>query len=206
MITTEDVKKLREETGVSVMQCKKALEEAGGDMVKAKVILQKKGSAIAAKKADRELGAGVVQAYVHSTYTVAGVVVLACETDFVAKNEEFIKLAYDIAMQVAATAPEFMKREEVDEKAMKAAKEVFAKEIEGLPAASRNAAQAGKPKDLQDKILQGKLDSYFKDKILLEQAYIKDDSKTVQGLIDEATQKFGERIELTRFERFGVQG
>ena len=194
MITTEDVKKLREETGVSIMQCKKALEEAGGDMAKAKVILQKKGSAIAAKKADRELGSGVVQAYVHSTNTIAGIVVLACETDFVAKNEEFIKLAYEIAMQVAATAPEFMKREEVDEKAMKAAKEVFAKEIEG------------KPKDLQDKILQGKLDAYFKDKILLEQAYIKDDSKTVQGLIDEATQKFGERIELVRFERFSVRG
>jgi elongation factor Ts len=194
MITTDDVKKLREETGVSVMQCKKALEEAGGDMAKAKVILQKKGGAIAAKKADRALGAGVVQAYVHSTNTVAGIVVLSCETDFVAKNEEFVKLAYDIAMQVAATAPEFMKRDDVDEKAMKAAKEVFTKEIEG------------KPKDLKEKILEGKLDAYFKDRILLEQAYIKDDSKTVQGLIDEATQKFGERIELTRFERFSVQG
>lgn len=194
MISTEDVKKLREMTGVSVMQCKKALEEAKGDMEKAKVLLAKKGSAIAEKKADRTLGSGAVQAYVHSNNTVAGIVILSCETDFVAKNEEFVKLAYDIAMQVAATAPKWLKREELAETDMKAAKEVFKEEIKG------------KPKNMQEKILEGKLNAYFKDKILLEQDFIKDAERTIQDLIEEATQKFGERIEITSFGRYSVGG
>lgn len=194
MVTTENVKELRDLTGVSIMQCKKALEEAKGDIEKAKVLLAKKGAAVAAKKADRSLGAGVVQAYVHGTNEVAAVVVLSCETDFVAKNEEFLKLAYDIAMQVAATSPQFIKKDEVKAKDMKAAKEVFTEEVKD------------KPKEMQKKILEGKLNSYFKDKILLEQAFIKDADKTIQGLIDEATQKFGERIELSAIERFAVKG
>ena len=194
MVTTELVKELREMTGVSIMQCKKALEEAGGDMEKAKVLLAKKGSAIADKKADRTLGAGVIQAYTHSTNAVAGIVILSCETDFVAKNEEFVKLAYDIAMQVAASSPQFLKRDELEEKDMKAAKEVFEEEVQD------------KPKEMQEKILEGKLNSYFKDKILLEQAFIKDGDKSIQNLLDEATQKFGERIEITQFERFAIGG
>ena len=193
MVTTEQVKELRDLTGVSIMQCKKALEEAGGDLEKAKVLLAKKGSQVAAKKADRELGAGAVQAYIHGTYEVAGICVLACETDFVSKNEDFVKLTYDIAMQIAASAPEFLKREDLAEADMKAAKEVFAEEVKD------------KPEEMQEKILEGKLDSYFRDKILLEQAFIKDGDKTIQALLDEATQKFGERIEISRFERFSVK-
>lgn len=193
MVSTDEIKKLREETGVSIMQCKKALEEAEGDMEKAKVLLAKKGSLIAAKKSGRTLGAGIVQAYIHGNNGIAGVVVLGCETDFVAKNEEFIKLAYDLAMQVAATSPQFIRREELTEKDMKAAKEVFTKEVED------------KPKEMQEKILEGKLNSYFKDKILLEQDFIKDGEKTIQNLIDGATQKFGERIEIVRYERFSVK-
>lgn len=176
------------------MQCKKALEEAGGDMEKAKVLLAKKGSAIAEKKAGRTLGSGVIQAYVHGTRTVAGVVLLSSETDFVSRNEEFVKLAYDLAMQVAASSPEFLRREDLKDHDMKAAKEVFAEEVKD------------KPKDLQKKILKGKLDAYFKDKILLEQSFIKDGDKTIQDLLDEATQKFGERIEITSFERFSIGG
>lgn len=194
MVTTENVKELRDMTGVSIMQCKKALEEARGDMEKAKVLLAKKGAAVAAKKADRNLGAGAIQAYTHSTNEVVGVVVLSCETDFVSKNEEFVKLAYDIAMQIAATSPQFIKKDEVKEKDMKAAKEVFTEEVKD------------KPKKMQEKILEGKLNSYFKDKILLEQAFIKDADKTIQALIDEATQKFGERIEISQIERFSVKG
>src|SRR5690606_31066136 len=106
-ITTEDVKKLRDETGISIMQCKKALEEAGGDLEKARVILEKQSKAVASKKADREIGAGTVASYIHNTGTVGAMVLLLCETDFVARNEEFKALAYDIAMQVAATSPEF---------------------------------------------------------------------------------------------------
>jgi elongation factor Ts len=194
MIPTDDVKKLREETGVSIMQCKKALEEAKGDAEKAKVILSKAGSAVAAKKAGRTLGAGAIQAYVHSTNDIAAIVILSCETDFVAKNEDFISVAYDIAMHVAATAPEFLARVDVTEDDSRAAKEVFKKETEG------------KPNDLKEKILEGKLDAYFKDKILLEQSFIKDAEKTIQDLVDGATQKFGEKIEITKFERFSVRG
>lgn len=193
MITIETVKELRDQTGVSIMQCKKALEEAGGNIKKAKVILQKKGSTIAANKADRTLGSGVIQAYVHTTNDMAAVVVLFCETDFVAKNKEFIKLAYDIAMHVAASSPEFNSRDEITEDDKKTAKEVFKKEIEG------------KSEKLKDQILKGKLDSYFEDKILLEQHFIKDPERTIQDLIDSATQKFGEKIVISRFGRFSIR-
>jgi elongation factor Ts len=175
------------------MQCKKALEEANGDIEKAKIILRKLSGAAAAKKADRTLGAGTVQAYVHATNEVAGVVVLSCETDFVSKNKEFISLAYDIAMHVAAQAPEFLKREDVGEEALNNAREVFTKEIKDKPA------------DLQEKILTGKIDTYFKEKILLEQDFIKDTDRTIQDLVNEAAQKFGERVEVVQFARYSVR-
>ena len=139
-ITTDTIKLLRDETGVSIMQCKKALEEAGGDMEKAKIILRKSSAAIATKKGDRTLGAGTVAAYTHAGGTVVGAVVLACETDFVSRNEEFGKLAYDIAMHVAAMSPQFKTREDVQESDLRAAREVFAKEVESLPEASREMA------------------------------------------------------------------
>ena len=192
MVTTLDVKELRDKTGVSIMQCKKALEEADGDMGKAVVILRKKGSEASAKKADRNLASGVVQAYIHNTKNVGAMVVLSCETDFVAKNDEFVQLAYNIAMHIAATDPEFKDRESVDEKSLETAKAVFSKEVEG------------KPENLKEKILKGKLDSYFKDKILLESAYIKDQQHTIKDLIDGAVQKFGERVELTGFMRYSI--
>ena len=191
-ISIEDVKKLRDETGVSIMQCKKALEEAGGDFEKAKLILRKISAQIAEKKAERELGAGAVQAYVHAGNTVAGVVVLACETDFVAKNEEFVNLAKDIAMHVAAMSPQYLSREDVSEEDLNKAKEFFAEEVKD------------KPEDIKDKIIEGKLNSYFKDKVLLEQEFIKDSSKTIKDLLSEATQKFGERVDIVSFERFSV--
>lgn len=192
-ITTEQVKILRDATGISIMQCKKALEEADGDIEKAKIILYKKGSSIAEKKAGRTLGAGVVEAYIHSTKNIGAMVILSCETDFVAKNKEFIALAYDIAMQVAASAPTFLSKKEITTEQTQKAKEVFLKEV------------ADKPKELQEKILQGKLDSYFKDQILLEQSFIKQPDVTIQNLIESATQKFGEKIELTKFVRFSTR-
>lgn len=192
-ITTEDIKKLRDETGVSVMQCKKALEEAGGDAGKALVILRKQASASAEKKSDRELGAGTIASYIHGEGAVGAMVELSCETDFVSKNEEFKKLAYEIAMQIAATNPEFLTADEIPEEAMTKAKEVFAEEVKD------------KPEDLKEKILAGKLDAYFQEKILLNQPYIKDDSKTIGNLIEEAVQKFGERTEIRRFARFSLK-
>lgn len=193
MATTEEIKALRDETGVSVMQCKKALEEAGGDIEKAKVILRKASAAIAAKKADRELGAGVAAAYTHAGGAVVAAIVLACETDFVSKNPEFPKLAYDIAMHVAAMGPQFIRREDVKDADIAAAKSVFTEEAKDKPA------------DMQAKIITGKLDAYLAEKILLDQPFIKDSSKTIRQLIEEATQKFGEKIDVTRMERLSVK-
>ena len=184
---------MRDFTGVSIMQCKKALEEAGGDMEKAKVILRKASAISAAKKADRELGAGVVSAYVHAGGTVLGAVVLACETDFVSKNEEFSKLAYDIAMHVAALNPQFKSREDVKDSDLVAARAVF--EGEAATIAEANRAMA----------IEGKIDSYLRDRVLLEQPFIKDPTITIKGLIEGAVQKFGEKVELVRYERLSVK-
>lgn len=192
MVSIEEIKKLRDETGVSIMQCKKALEEAGGDVEKAKVMLRKISAQVAEKKADRDLGAGVVQAYVHSNKTVAGVAVLACETDFVAKNEEFVQLAYDLAMHVAAMAPQFLSDADVSEEDIKSAREVFEEEAKD------------KPEDIREKIVEGKMKSFLKEKVMLQQPFLKDDSKTVEEIIKEATQKFGERVELVEIKRFAI--
>ena len=192
-VTTEEIKTLRDLTGVSVMQCKKALEEAGGDMEKAKVILRKQSAAVASKKSDRELGAGVAAAYTHAGGSVVGAVVLACETDFVSKNEEFGTLAYDIAMHVAAMRPIFITRSDIRESDLKVAREVFAEEAAKVPEAARAKA------------IEGKIDSYLAERVLMEQPFVKDVGITIKELIDSATQKFGEKIEVTRIERLSVK-
>lgn len=191
-ISTEQVKVLRDKTGVSIMQCRKALEEAGGDLEKAEVILRKKSGASAEKKADRELGAGSIGSYVHEG-TIGSMVLLSCETDFVARNPEFPVLAREIAMQVAATNPTYTRVEDVPTETRDKAREVFLKEVEG------------KPEDMKEKILEGKLASYFQDQVLMEQTYIKDETKKIKDLISEATQKFGERIEISRIARFSAR-
>ncbi|MEX0917977.1 MAG: elongation factor Ts [Candidatus Paceibacterota bacterium] len=192
-ISSAQIKELRDQTGISVMQCKKALEEAGGDMDKARIILEKRRSEAAAKKSDRALAAGTVGVYVHNTNEVAAMVLLACETDFVAKNEEFSTLAREIAMHVAAQAPEFVSRDEVTDEALTKAKEVFADEIKDKPA------------EMQEKILEGKLNAYFKDKILLEQPFIKDPETTIGEMVHGAVQKFGENVSVVRIERLSVK-
>jgi elongation factor Ts len=191
-ISTDVLKTLRDKTGVSVMQCKKALEEAGGDVDKAEVILRKKSGAAAEKKGDRELGAGWIGSYVHDG-TIGAMVLLSSETDFVAKNAEFGALAREIAMQVAAGNPTYLSDAEIPAEAREAAAAVFAKEVEG------------KPEEMKEKILEGKLAAYFQDQVLMNQPYIKDDSKKIKDLIAEATQKFGERIEVTKFARFSAR-
>jgi elongation factor Ts len=193
-ITTEQIKELRERTGLSVMDCKNALEQTEGDMEKAIIVLRKKSSSVAAKKSGRTLGAGVVQAYIHASQDVGAMVLLSCETDFVAKNEEFLSVAHDIAMHATATNPEFISKEEVKESDVEKARELFVKEAESKPADKREA------------IVQGKLDSYLKDKVLLDQPFVKDPSKTIRDLVEGATQKFGERIEISECTRFSVKG
>lgn len=192
MITTETIKQLRDATGVSVMQCKKALEEAGGDMDKAVEILRKKSKDIAAKKGDRTFGAGAIAAYVHSNGTVGSLIELVCETDFVAKNEEFKTLARDIAMHATATNPEFVRAEDISAEVREKARQLFVEEVKGKPA------------EIQEKILEGKLAAYFKERVLLDQSFIKNPEVTIKGLIDGAIQKFGEKIDVGRMSRFSV--
>ena len=192
-VSSDQLKELREKTGISVMQCKKALEEAAGDMDKALVILKKKGAEVAEKKSDREFGAGVIGVYTHNTNEVAAMVQLACETDFVAKNEKFIALARDIAMQVAAMNPSYLRSSDIDEAAREKASAVFAEEVKDKPA------------ELQEKILSGKLDAYFKDMVLLEQAYVKNSEVTISDMIKEAIQAFGENIDVLAFSRLSIK-
>jgi elongation factor Ts len=192
-ITSAQLKELREKTGISVMQCKTALTEAGGDMEKAVIILKKKRSEAADKKSDRELGAGAVGTYVHNTNEVSAMVLLSCETDFVAKNEEFIALARDIAMHVAATDPQYVSKDQLPAEAIEKAKEVFASEV------------ADKPAEMQEKIMDGKLASYFKDQILLEQDFIKNPDSTIAELVTGAVQKFGENVAVAQIARLSVK-
>lgn len=191
-ITTEIIKELREMTGVSVMQCKKALEEAGGNLAQAEVILKKRSAEAAAKKAERTLKAGTIGSYMHGD-VIGAMALLSSESDFVARNPEFCALAREIAMQVAATDPKYITVTEIPSEARNAAIAVFEKEV------------VGKPKDIQSKIMEGKLSSYFQDQVLLDQPFIKDETKTVRDLLNEATQKFGERIEVSRFVRISVR-
>lgn len=192
MITTEQVKELRDKTGVSIMQCRKALDEAQGDMEKAVIILRKKSSDIASKKGDRTFAAGTIASYVHSNGTVAAMVELVCETDFVSGNDEFKALARDIAMHVTASRPQFIKSTDIDAAARSKAEEVFADEVKD------------KPEEMRAKILEGKLSAYFGEMVLLNQPFIKNPELTVEALIQGAIQKFGEKIEIARFVRYGV--
>ena len=191
-ITTAEIKALRDETGLSIMQCRKALEEAGGDREKARILLAKKSGDIASKKGDRTLGAGTIAAYIHASGNIASMVELSCETDFVSKNQEFQALAKDIAMQVAATNPAYLRREDINEEDRKKAADAFKGEVEG------------KPEEMKEKILSGKVDAYFGEKVLLEQPFIKNPDQKIQDLINGAVQKFGERTEIRRFARFSV--
>lgn len=188
-ITTENIKELRERTQVSVMKCKEALTEADGDMEKAIKILEEKSEATAAKKSSRDLGAGIVSAYIHSNDTVGAMVELQCETDFVARNEEFQKLAYEIAMHVAAMNPEYVSRKDVPEEQVAEQEEKFTEEF------------SDKPEEVRENAVAGKLDNYFSKFVLLDQAYIKDDEKTITDLLHEATQTFGENVAIGEVSR-----
>lgn len=192
-ITSVAIKALRDQTGISVMQCKKALEEAGGDMEKALIILKQKRKEAAEKKSDRTLGAGAVGVYTHNTGEVAAMVLLASETDFVSKNEEFVALAREIAMHVAAQDPKFISRDQVSDEATNKAREVFAEDIKDKPA------------EMQEKIMEGKLNAYFKEQILMEQPFIKNPEVTIGEMVDGAVQKFGEKISVVDFKRLSVK-
>lgn len=180
---------LRAQTGAGMMEVKKALDEAGGDSVKAVEILRKSGALKAAKKADRATGEGIIGEYIHSNRKVAVLVELLCETDFVARNESFVQLGHDIAMHIAANNPQYVSRTEVPEAIIAKEKEIYQTEV------------AGKPAEIVEKILAGKLDKYFSDVCLLEQKFLKDDSVTVEQFLQANIAKIGENIQIKRFHR-----
>jgi elongation factor Ts len=191
-ISASAVKELRDRTGAGMMDCKKALAEAGGDSARAEEILRKKGLSAAAKKAGRIASEGAVGSYIHMGGKIGVLVEVNCETDFVARNEAFQALVKDLAMQIAATAPHYVRREEVPA-------EVVAKETE---IARSQAREQKKPEPIVEKIAQGKVDKFYKEVCLLEQPFVKDDKKTVQDVVTEAVARIGENISVRRFSRF----
>jgi elongation factor Ts len=188
------VKELRERTGAGMMDCKKALAEAGGDMERAIEILREKGLASAAKKAGRVAAEGVIDAYIHAGGRIGVLVEVNCETDFVAKNADFREFVHDIAMHIAAANPQYVRREEVPS-------EVVEREREILRTQTLNE---GKPEHIVDKIVEGRLDKFFKEVCLLEQPFVKDPDKTIDQLVKEKIAQIGENISIRRFARFVV--
>ena len=191
-ISASMVKDLRERTGAGMMDCKKALIEANGDMEKAIEILREKGIAKAAKKAGRIASEGIVDAYIHGGGRIGVLVEVNIETDFAAKNEEFRSFVKDIAMQIAAMNPSYVKREDVPE-------DVIEKEKEILKA---QAINEGKPAHIAEKMVAGRLEKFFNEACLLEQPFIKDNDKTVQQVLQEKIATIGENINIRRFARF----
>jgi elongation factor Ts len=191
-ITAAMVKELREKTGVGMMDCKKALTESGGDMEKAITKLREQGLAKAAKKAGREANEGIISAYIHPGDKLGVLLEVNCETDFVARTDDFKQLCKDIAMQIAAANPLVVAREYLDEERVNAEKEIYRSQV----------LKEGKPEKIIDKIVNGKLEKYFQEVVLLEQAFIKDQDKTVQDILTEAIAKLGENMAVKRFARF----
>ena len=194
MISAADVKELRERTGAGMMDCKKALAETNGDMEKAIDFLREKGLAAAAKKAGRIAAEGLVESYIHGAGRIGVLVEVNCETDFVAKTPEYKELCRDIAMQIAAAKPEFVVREEVSEEKINHEKEVL----------RAQALNEGKPEKIVDKMVDGRIEKYFKEVCLMEQPFIKDPDVTIKDLINAKIAKIGENISIRRFVRFEV--
>ncbi|MBK8901790.1 MAG: translation elongation factor Ts [Anaerolineaceae bacterium] len=191
-ITTQMVKELREATGAGVLEAKKALEASNGDFNKAVDSLREKGAARAAKRSGREASEGVIELYAHPGNRVGVILELNCETDFVARNEEFTTLAHDLALHIAAMSPQYIKTDEVPE-------EELNRELEVL----RNQARAeGKPEQVIDKIVAGRMTKFYEEFCLLEQPFVKDDKIKIKEMITEAIRKTGENIVVRRFARY----
>lgn len=198
MIKAELVKELRERTGSGIMDCKKALQETEGNIEKAVVYLRERGLAAAAKKAGRATKEGIIEAYIHAGGKLGVLIEVNCETDFVAKTEDYQTLCRELAMQVAATNPTYVGRTDVPQETIDAEKSVL----------ETQARNDGKPEKVIDKIVTGRLEKFYKDICLLEQPYIRDSEQTVQDLVNEYISKLGENIVISRFYRFkiGEQG
>jgi elongation factor Ts len=192
-VPASEVKKLRELTGAGMMDCKRALQETDGDIDRAAELLKEKGLASAANRADRTADQGLIDSYIHFNNTVGVLVEVNSETDFVANTDEFKQLVKDVALHIASPAsPRWLRREEVPE-ALVAEEERIAR---------AQAAEMGKPEQVLDKIVAGKLEAFYQDHVLLEQPFVKDDSKTVQQLLDETGARVGEKVAVRRFVRY----
>jgi elongation factor Ts len=191
-VSANAVKDLREKTGAGMMDCKKALAETGGDVQKAIDYLRQKGLAAAAKKADRVAADGAVGAYVHPGGKIGVLVEINCETDFVARTAEFQSLLKDVAMQVAAANPRYLRREEVPAAELDKEKAIY----------RQQALETGKPEKVVDKIVEGKIERFYSEACLLEQAFIKDPDKKVTDIVNESIGRLGENIQIRRFSRY----
>jgi elongation factor Ts len=191
-ITADMVKKLRAKTNAGMMDCKKALTESSGDFEKAVEYLRLKGLATATKRAGRATNQGVVHSYIHAGGKLGVLVEVNCETDFVAKNEQFLQFAKDVAMQVAASNPLAVSQEDLDQSMVEKEKEIY----------RQQALESGKPEKVLDKIVEGKLKKYFTEVCLMEQPFVKDPDKSITDVLNETIAAIGENISVRRFARF----
>jgi elongation factor Ts len=191
-ITADEVRRLRELTGAGMMDCKRALEEAGGDLARAQELLRTKGLAAAGKRAGKLAGEGVVEAYVHHNRTLGVLIEVNCETDFVANTEEFRTLARDLAMQVAAADPWWVAREDVPQDVVEQERKIF----------EARSREEGKPDHVIPKIVEGRLEAFYKERCLVDQPFFKDEDRQTGDLIAEVGAKVGEKVEVRRFSRF----
>jgi len=189
------IKILRETTGLGMMACKKAIEETNGDVDKAIVILRKKGIIKAAQRSERETTEGIIGTYLHSNKKIAAMVLVACETDFVARNEEFIQFTQDVAMHITAMTPRYVSPEDVTDEDVKKEKDIYVAQLE----------KEGKPADMIEKIMEGKVKKFREGSSLLKQPFVKDQNKTIEQLIVEVANKVGENIRIVKFERFSIK-
>ena len=193
-ISAAMVKQLREQTGAGIMDCKEALSECGGDVSKAVDFLRKKGLATAAKRSGRATTEGIVESYIHMDSKLGVLVEINCETDFVAKNDDFKEFTKNIAMHITATNPVSIRQEDVPEETIDKEKEIYRGQV----------LEMGKPEKIVDKIVEGKLKKYFKDNCLMNQAYVRDPNITIEDLLNETVAKIGENIIIKRFARFKI--
>jgi len=193
-IKAENVKELRERTGAGMMDCKKALTETGGDMEKAVAYLREKGLAKMVRRASRVAAEGIIESYIHHGSKIGVLVEINCETDFVARTDDFQTLAKEIALQIAASRPLYLSRDDVPESVLENEKEIL----------KAQALNEGKPEKIAEKIVEGRIQKFYSEVCLLEQPYIRDPEKTVQDLVFEVSAKTGEKIEISRFTRYEV--
>lgn len=191
-VTTALIKELRETTGAGMMDCKKALKEVDGDLEKATAFLRKKGLAKAAKKAGRAATEGVVTSYIHANKRIGVLLEINCETDFVAKTEDFEQFANDVSMQIAAMNPDCVRREEMDTSTVEKEREIL----------KAKALGEGKPEKIVDKIVDGQINKFYSERVLLEQAFVKENKKTIDQIQTELVAKLGENVQIRRFARY----